>query len=140
MRTALVYLALLFAMSRVVGVRDSRTILAETNGIVSTITLKNVAVAAEEEQQAVDYLRQLIGSKWVFIDSGDVYRSPDALFINADMNRRPWRTMRYLGELDLGARAKGQAAGNKVKETALPAPIKVAAPKPVRVTSKPRKK
>lgn len=140
MRTALVYLALLFAMSRVVGVRDSRTILAETNGIVSTVTLNHVAVAAEEEQQAVEYLRQLIANKWVFIDNGDVYRSPDALFINGDMNRHPWRTMRYLGELNLGARAKGQPPGNSVKETSMPPPVKTAPPKPVRVTSKPRKK
>lgn len=118
-------------MSRVLGVRDSHSIVVDTSGVVSVVTLQNVAVAAEEEADASAYLRQLIANTWVFVDGGDVYRSPDALYVNADMNRHPWRTMKYLGTLDLGARAKGQAAGNKVVSPTLP-------PLPQRVTPAPR--
>lgn len=139
MPNALVLYSLIFAMSHVIGVRDSHTIVADTNGVTATVTLKNVAVTPEEETRAAEYLRQVLGNAWVYIDNGDVYRSPDALFVNSDMNRHPWRTMRYLGQLDLGARAKGQPAGNLVKEQALPA-TKTATPKSIRVTSKPRKK
>jgi hypothetical protein len=139
MRTGLVYLAVWFSMSHIVGVRDSRTIVAEMNGVMSTVTLKDVVVAPDEEAQAADYLRRMLANAWVFIDKGDVYRSPDALFINGDMNRHPWRTMRYLGELDLGARAKGQPPGVAVKDPTLPA-TKTTTPKRISVTSKPKKK
>jgi hypothetical protein len=134
-----VYLAVWFSMSHIVGVRDSRTIVAETNGIVSTVTLKDVVVPLDEEPQAADYLRRMLANAWVFIEKGDVYRSPDALFINGDMNRHPWRTMRYLGELDLGVRAKGQPAGVAVKDPTLPA-TKTTTPKRISVTAKPKKK
>jgi hypothetical protein len=109
-------------MARVIGVRDSHSIVVTTNGATSLVELKNVAVAPEEESDAATYLRQLVSNTWVYVDNGDVYRSPDALYVNADMNRHPWRTMKYLGQIDLGARSKGQAAGNK------PAPAPTLAP------------
>ena len=117
-------------MSHVIGVRDSHSIVVDTNGVTSVITLKNVAVSAEEEADASAYLRQMVANAWVFVDNGDVYRSPDALYVNADMNRHPWRTMKILGELDLGARAKGQPVGNSVSAPVLPAVPQRATPIP----------
>ena len=86
-------------MSRVVAVIDSRTIVVEADGARSTVALKGVAVAAEEETAAADFLRRLVSGSWVLVEQGDVYRSPDALYVNAEMIRRAWRTaanMRYL--------------------------------------------
>jgi len=127
-------------MSRVIGVRDSSTIVVDTKGAIATVSLKNVSIAAEEEAAAAEYLRRMIANQWVLVDGGDVYRSPDALFINADMNRHPWRSMRYLGQIDLAPRAKGQSAAQKgVKGPALPAPLKNPPP-PKRVTQSRRGK
>ena len=121
-------------MSRVIGVRDSRTIVVDTKGVITTVSLKSVSIAADEEDAAAEYLRRMIAGQWVLVDGGDVYRSPDALFVNADMNRHPWRTMRYLGQIDRAPRAKGQSPVQKgVKEPAMPAPLKNPAP-PKRVT------
>ena len=91
------------AMSRVVAETDSRTIVVEAGGVRSPVVLKGVSIAAEEETLAVDYLRRLIAGSWVLVDDGDVYRSPDALYINAVMIRHAWRTppnMKYLGEFN----------------------------------------
>jgi hypothetical protein len=102
-------------MSRVIAVRDSRTLVVQTNGRQSVITLKDVNIAPAEEAIAVEYLRRLIANAWVLTDNGDVYRSPDTLYVNGEMIRRAWHTapgMRYLGQLDLGVRTKGQAVGN----------------------------
>lgn len=97
-------LSLLFAIAHVVGVRDSRTIIVDDKGALSAVTLKNVTVMPDEEAPAADYLRRLVANSWVYIDNGDVYRTPDALYINGDMNRHSWRTMRILGEMNLGVR------------------------------------
>jgi hypothetical protein len=88
-------------MSRVVAVTDSRSIVVETDGARSTVVLKGVVVAAEEETAAAGFLRRLVSGSWVLVEQGDVYRSPDALHINAEMIRRAWCTpanMKYLGE------------------------------------------
>jgi hypothetical protein len=90
-------------MSRVVAVIDSRTIVVEADGARSTVALKGVAVPAEEETAAADFLRRLVSGSWVLVEQGDVYRSPDALYVNAEMIRLAWRTpanMRYLGQCD----------------------------------------
>ena len=110
-------LSLLFAMAHVVGVRDSHTILVEDKGALSVVTLRNVSVMADEEAPATDYLRRLLANSWVYIDNGDVYRAPDALYINGDMNRHAWRTMRILGEMDLGVRPPAAAPKPKSRGT-----------------------
>ena len=147
MKKTLVCLTLAFAisvsaapMSRVIGVRDSRTIVVDTKGAIATVVLKNVSIAADEEDAAAEYLRRMISNQWVLVDGGDVYRSPDALFINADMNRHPWRNMRYLGQIDLAPRAKGESPVQKgIKAPAMPAPLKNPPP-PKRVTQSRRGK
>jgi hypothetical protein len=95
------------AMSRVVAVTDSRTIVVEADGARSSVVLKGVAIEPDEEKVAVDFLRRLVAGSWVLVERGDVYRSPDALYINAEMIRRAWRTpanMKYLGQWDPPAR------------------------------------
>jgi hypothetical protein len=126
-------------MSRVVGVRDSRTIIVDTKGVTSTVVLNSVSIAPEEEAAAAEYLRRIVANQWVLVDNGDVYRSPDALYVNADMNKHPWRMMRFLGEVDLGPRAKGQPPGTSVKAPAMPPPLKNPLP-PKRVTQSRRGK
>lgn len=94
-------------MSRVIAINDSRTITVETNGLASTVVLKNVDVSPLEEDAARDYLHRQLDRTWVYIEDGDVYRSPDGLYINAELRRRAWLTspgMRYLGEVMLGPR------------------------------------
>lgn len=94
-------------MSRVVGISDSRTITVEANGVASIIVLKNVDVSPLEEDAARDYLRRQLDRAWVYIEDGDVYRSPDGLYMNGELRRHAWLTspgMRYLGEVMLGPR------------------------------------
>jgi hypothetical protein len=94
-------------MSRVIGINDSRTITVEANGVASTVVLKNVDLSPLEEDAARDYLHRQLDRAWVYIEDGDVYRSPDGLYINAELRRHAWMTspgMRYLGELMLGPR------------------------------------
>ena len=90
------------AMVRAAAVIDSRTIVIEGG---ATVTLRGVEVPAGEEMAARLYLARLVAGNWIYVDAGDVYRSPDALFVNGEMIRRAWRSsaqMRYLGELNLG--------------------------------------
>jgi hypothetical protein len=89
------------AMSRVVEIRDSRTIVVATNGRVETIALCDVRLFPQEEQAATAFLRQTLSDKWVYIEGGDVWRSPDALYVNDAMRRRAWLRMTYLGQLDV---------------------------------------
>jgi hypothetical protein len=87
-------------MARVVGVTDSRTIVVEADGRRSIVALTAFAVPAVEEPAAASYLREMIGGAWVYIEGGDVYRSPDGLYVNGEMQRHAWHTipgMRYLG-------------------------------------------
>lgn len=119
-------------MSRVLAVRDSHTLIVQTNGVQYAVSMKGIDVGPEDEARAADYLRRLLANSWVLIENGDVYRSPDGLFVNGEIARRAWRTspnMKYLGELNLGRRAKGQPAGNTVKPAEkLPEPAKRTTP------------
>ena len=89
-------------MSRVIQVRDSRTILVETSGAIATVRLRDVNVPPIDEPVATNYLRRALAKTWVYIEDGEVYRSPDGLYINGAMKSRAWFGATYLGELDLG--------------------------------------
>ncbi|HET7705191.1 MAG TPA: hypothetical protein VFM36_03830 [Thermoanaerobaculia bacterium] len=86
-------------MSRVVEVRDSRTVVVQTNGIAAVIELREVIVPRGDEPAAVGYLRRTLAGRWVYAENGDVYRSPDGLYVNDAMRRRAWLGATYLGEL-----------------------------------------
>ena len=112
-------------MSRVVGVQNSRTILVEFAGRRSVVVLNGVAVVAADEASAADFLRRLLAGAWVLVEGGEVYRSPDALYINGEMIRHAWRNtpnMRYLGQFDPGPRTGAAAAApRKAKPVSTPA-------------------
>ena len=95
------------AMSRVVEIRDSRTIVVVRDGVLETIVLSKVHIAPQEEETATAFLRETLANAWVYIEGADVYRSPDALYVNDAMRRRAWLGFTYLGELrDIGMPAK----------------------------------
>ena len=112
-------------MSRVVSVQDSRTILVEFAGRRSVVVLTGVAVVAADEASAADFLCRMLAGAWVLVEDGEVYRSPDALYINGEMIRHAWRTapnMRYLGQFDPGPRTSAAtAAPRKAKPVSTPA-------------------
>jgi hypothetical protein len=99
-------------MMRVTGIIDGHTISVEK----STVVLRGVEIPASEEIAATQYLRGLLNGAWVYVEDGNVYRSPDGLYVNAEMQRHGWRTapgMRYLGESYPGPRT--EAAPARVK-------------------------
>jgi hypothetical protein len=107
------------AMFRVIAVRDSRTlVVAGADRVQRLVALRGVDVPPELEAEAVAHLRRIVEHTWVLVESnGDVYRSPDVLFVNGEMIRRAWRTkttdMTYHGELDLGPREETKPARGK---------------------------
>jgi hypothetical protein len=96
------------AMVRVARVVDSRTIVLDGG---ATVTLRGVDVPPDHEELAAEYLRSLLANHaWVLAENGDVYRSPDALYVNAQLIERVYLTgprMRYLGEAMPGTRRAG---------------------------------
>ena len=97
------------AMSRVVSVENHVTIVVETKGVTSTVSLRNVALATEDRAAATRYLRTIISNAWVYIENGDVYRSPDGLHVNDALRRRAW-----IGATDLGALYERASSGTSV--------------------------
>jgi hypothetical protein len=97
-------------MMRVAQVTSSNTIVLEGG---KSVTLRGVLVPADEEAAARDYLAQLVAGRWVAIENGDVFRSPDALFINGELARRAYLApnvhMTYLGELNPAPRPESRA-------------------------------
>ena len=85
-------------MVRVARVIDSRTIMVDGG---ATVTLRGVDIPPADEAMAADYLRSLLGNCWVLVENGDVYRSPDGLYINGQLITHAYRgaaRMTYLGE------------------------------------------
>jgi hypothetical protein len=85
-------------MVRVARVIDSRTIVLDGG---ATVTLRGVDVPPADEAMAADYLRSILGNNWVLVENGDVYRSPDALYVNGQLITHAYRGaahMTYLGE------------------------------------------
>ena len=86
-------------MVRVGRVLDSRTIVVDGG---ATVTLRGVDIPPADETMAADYLRSILTNAWVLVENGgDVYRSPDALFVNGQMIMHAYRgasKMTYLGE------------------------------------------
>lgn len=105
-------------MARVIGISDSHTIVVEADGRRSTIVLRGVDIPAGEEIAAMEYLHRLLDGAWVYAEDGNVYRSPDGLFVNAELQRHAWRSspgMRYLGEVNLGPRSEPRVTPASIK-------------------------
>jgi hypothetical protein len=95
-RTRLVSLSLilLFAwkaeaapMQRLIRVADATTIVVERDGTQTAVTLTGVEVPPERRAETVAYLQTMTGS-WMLVEGGNVYRSPDGAFVNAELRRR----------------------------------------------------
>lgn len=93
-------------MARFSKVIDSRTIVVERTGMTEVVHLANVDVPAEDEQAARDYLAEKLTGSFVYVENGNVYRSPDALFINRELAygaySAPSLKMRVFGEINPG--------------------------------------
>jgi len=101
-------------MARFSKVIDSRTIVVERIGGSEVVHLTNVVIPAEDEQAARDYLTEKLTGSYVYVENGNVYRSPDALFINRELAYGAYASsalkMRVFGEIDPGRRAQKSAA------------------------------
>jgi len=79
-------------MARVLNVVNSRTIRVQVAGQQSMVALTGVEISAEEEGAATEYMHRLLDGTWVYVENGSVYRSPDGLYINGELQRRAWRS------------------------------------------------
>src|SRR5207244_11740980 len=84
---------------------DSRTIVLDGG---RTVTLRGVDIPPADEAMAAAYLRSQLSNGWVLVENGDVYRSPDALYVYGQLITHAYRgaaRMTYLGESMPGPRA-----------------------------------
>src|SRR3954465_2414245 len=101
-------------MARFSKVIDSRTIVVERIDGSGAVHLTNVGVPAEDEQAARDYIEEKLTGSYVLVENGNVYRSPDALFINRELAYGAYASsslkMRVFGEINPGPRPQKSAA------------------------------
>jgi hypothetical protein len=101
-------------MARFSKVIDSRTIVVERMGGTEVVHLTNVSIPAEDEQAARDYLTEKLTGSYLYVENGNVYRSPDALFINRELAYGAYASsstkMRVFGEANPGSRPQKTAA------------------------------
>jgi len=119
-------------MARFVRVTDSRTIVvAHVGGPEEVVHLANVDIPAADEGAARAFIQQNLAGTFVYVEAGNVYRSPDALFINRELAYRayaaPGLKMFYLGEVNPGPRAQ-----TAPRTTPAKAPLKARTPSPSR--------
>lgn len=95
-------------MAQFVSAPDGHTIIVRRDGVDERVPLVNVFLAAEDEPAAREFLERRLAGKWVYVEDGNVYRSPDALFINRELAYRaytaPQLQMRVFGEVNPGPR------------------------------------
>jgi len=109
-------------MARVGRVLDSRTIVLDGG---ATVTLRGVDIPPDDEALAAAYLRSILGNGWVLVENGDVYRSPDALYVNGQLITHAYRhsaRMTYLGESMPGPRARTLAPAPRATPRSVPPP------------------
>lgn len=101
-------------MARFVRVIDSRTIVVQRTDAAEVVHLSNVNVPANDELAAREYIEEKLTGTFVYVENGEVYRSPDALFINRELAYRayaaPSLKMRVLGEVNPAPRAQASRA------------------------------
>jgi hypothetical protein len=101
-------------LARFSKVIDSRTIVVERIGGTEVVHLTNVNIPAEDEQAVRDYLEEKLTGSYVYVEDGNVYRSPDALFINRELAYGAYASssvkMRVFGEVNPGPRPQKTAA------------------------------
>ena len=102
-------------MVRFVRAADGQTIVIDRNGMQVAVTLSGVSVAPEDQLAARTFLEHELTGAWLMVDNGNVYRSPDAFFVNGAMQKRGYidrRNLRetYLGEGDFEPRKSSATA------------------------------
>ena len=111
-------------MARFTNVIDSRTIVVDRAGVSEVVHLTNVDVPAQDEPAARAYLAQTLTGTFVYVENGNVYRSPDALFINRELAfgaySAPSIKMQVFGQLSPGPRAQAAPRATPAKK---PAPM-----------------
>ena len=110
-------------MTRVGRVLDSRTIVLDGG---TTVTLRGVDIPPADEAMAADWLRSMLTNAWVLVENGgDVYRSPDALYVNGQLITHAYRSasrMTYLGESMPGQHARTNAPAPRATPASHSAP------------------
>ncbi len=103
-------------MARVVRITGPSTIVVVRDNVQTEVVLTGIEIT--DPQNAMAFLSWTLGSAWVTVEDGQVYRSPDAMLINAELVKKgfarptsaaipePHNNAVYLGELDLGVREK----------------------------------
>ena len=74
-------------MQRLVRVADATTLVVERDGLQTAVTLADVDVPPARRAETVAYLETMVGA-WMLVENGNVYRSPDGAFVNAEVRRR----------------------------------------------------
>jgi type II secretory pathway component GspD/PulD (secretin) len=99
-------------MVRFVRAVDGQTIVIDRNGMQVMVTLTGVSVQPEDQLAARTFLEHELTGAWLLVEGGNVYRSPDVLFVNRAMQQRgyinpgkPRET--FLGEADFGPKSSG---------------------------------
>lgn len=112
-------------MARFEKVIDSRTIVVDRAGTSEVVRLTNVDVPAEDEQAARAYLAEKLTGTFVYVENGNVYRSPDALFINRELTfgaySAPSLKMQVFGQVNPGPRSQAAPRAAPARKPA-PAP------------------
>ena len=102
-------------MVRFVRAVDGQTIVIDRNGTQVAVTLTGVSVQPEDQLAARAFLEHELADRWLLVDGGNVYRSPDVFFVNGAMQQRgyinPGRPREtFLGEADFGPKEKRATA------------------------------
>jgi hypothetical protein len=112
-------------MVRFTNVIDSRTIVVDHAGTSEVVHLTNVDVPADDEQAARAYLTEKLTGTFVYVENGNVYRSPDALFINRELAfgayAAPALKMQVFGQINPGSRSQTAPRATPARKPA-PAP------------------
>jgi hypothetical protein len=92
-------------MVRFVRAVDGQTIVIDRDGMQIAVALNGVSVQPEDQAAARAFLEHELTGKWLLVENGNVWRSPDTWFVNGAMQQRgyinPSTTReRFLGEAD----------------------------------------
>jgi type II secretory pathway component GspD/PulD (secretin) len=92
-------------MVRFVRAVDGQTIVIDRNGTQVAVTLTGVSVQPEDQAAARTFLEHELTGKWLLVENGNVWRSPDTWFVNGAMQQRGYvnpnaTRERFLGEAD----------------------------------------
>jgi len=122
-------------MARVIEVIDGKTLLVERDGTRERVRLAGIDVVNDVHAKAL--LEWTLANSWVMLEARgeafDVYRSPDALFVNrelvqrgfaratrADINPKPTAMVTYLGVVQPMDSQKADTKSSEPKKASAP--------------------